>query len=271
MGRRNRFNENLFGQKGRHGFRRKQRSVVCEATRVSMANLSLDGGKCGKPHQRESWENWMAKRIVRKARDFKRKSKNNSTNQFKTESELEGDYLENYYKFVDESSTLKHGGLNDQDLEKIRHESEVLWAGFEKKASRTIRDLEDNGNSDKDEVVNETAGLEMANGSPKLKRRRVQAIRYFPLMCGPDFGFANFTISGTKTRDVTPKYEPEEDEVYYEDQTILDARMAGSELVGIEALIVDQVEGSCNTSNMEDISEEVKAVIEESEDQKWNK
>ncbi|KAI3827544.1 hypothetical protein L1987_01621 [Smallanthus sonchifolius] len=211
----------------------------------------------------------------------------------KTESELEGDYLENYYKFVDESSILKHGGLNDQELEKIRHESEMLWVEFEKehqeqcKSENTIhvasyetftdfleyvgfifdrpdtpiikddyeielldlylfvqakggcravcrnqkwqeiathmglpnhldiklrttymryldlieyyhqnakdrRDLEDNGNSGKDEVGNETTEIETANGSPKFKRRRVQAIRDFPPMCGPHFFFCKF-------------------------------------------------------------------------------
>ncbi|KAI3827954.1 hypothetical protein L1987_02043 [Smallanthus sonchifolius] len=187
----------------------------------------------------------------------------------KCQSELEGDCLENYYKFVDESSTLKHGGLNKQELEKIRHESEMLWLNLKKSIKnnkskvagdsspygipnhldinlritymryldlieyyhqnvKDRRDLKENGNSGKDEVVNETDGLDTANGSQKFKWMRFQAIWDFPPMCGPYFWFTNFTILGTKTRVVTPESEPKEDEVNYEDQAILDVRMDGS-------------------------------------------
>ncbi|KAI3813886.1 hypothetical protein L1987_18621 [Smallanthus sonchifolius] len=50
----------------------------------------------------------------------------------KTDSELEGNYLEKYYTCVAESSNQKQGSLNDQDVERIGHESGMLWNEFEK-------------------------------------------------------------------------------------------------------------------------------------------
>ncbi|KAI3829690.1 hypothetical protein L1987_03818 [Smallanthus sonchifolius] len=70
-------------------------------------------------------------------------------------------------------------------------------------------------------------------------------------MCGPDFGFANFTISCTKERTATPESEPEEDDIYYEDQAVLEAGLAGSDLKRIDASTAGQNEGISSTKKRE--------------------
>ncbi|KAI3828902.1 hypothetical protein L1987_03013 [Smallanthus sonchifolius] len=66
-GKKNEFRGKLLGQDGRYGFKRDQRSAVREATRIGLTNLSLDACKCGKPHQKESRKNTIAKKIVKRA------------------------------------------------------------------------------------------------------------------------------------------------------------------------------------------------------------
>ncbi|KAI3775040.1 hypothetical protein L1987_49608 [Smallanthus sonchifolius] len=304
-GRKNRFKGKLFSQKGRHGFKGNQQSVVRESrknliqrgsTRVRLSNLSLDGGKRGKPHHSESRKNLIAKKMVRKAWDFIRKSKNNSTKPF-TFIELLGvqqnheqvminkesfksefvhmvewfypEYIgfifhrpntriikDNYeidlldlYLLVEARGGFRavcrnqkwqeiatHMGLPyhlDINLRIIYMRYLNLIEYYHQNAKER-RDMESYDNSCMDDVISEAVRAETVDGSPNFKRRRVQAIRDFPPMCGPDFGFANFTISGTKSRPVTPEFEQEkesETEVYCENQAIaLDARIAGSEM-----------------------------------------
>ncbi|KAI3817114.1 hypothetical protein L1987_10903 [Smallanthus sonchifolius] len=210
VGKRNKFNECLFGQKGRHGFRRNQRSFVHEATRVRVANLSVDVGNRGKPHQTYARNH---EQVMNNKESFKREIAHM----------VEWFYLE-YIGFIFDKL--------DTPIMKDDYEIELLDLYLFDQAKGVLRqsqnakdrrDLEDNGNSGKDEVVNEITGSETTNnGSPNFKRRRVQAIRDIPPMCGPDFRFANFTISGTKTRAATPESEPEEDEAVpeeFEDQS----------------------------------------------------
>ncbi|KAI3742429.1 hypothetical protein L1987_60111 [Smallanthus sonchifolius] len=132
----------------------------------------------------------------------------------KTDSELEGDYLEKYYKCMIASSNKKKGGLNDQDVERIGHEFDMLWNEFEKEHRE---------------------------------------------LC-------------TKERATTPESELEEDDIYYEDQAVLDVGLARSDLIGTDASTTVQVERSCTSKEGSAGSELAKyendkAVIKEFEDQ----
>ncbi|KAI3730506.1 hypothetical protein L1987_61676 [Smallanthus sonchifolius] len=193
-----------------------------------MANLSLDGGKRGKPHQTQSREIWMAKRIVRKVRDFKRKSKNNFSNQFVSQNR----------------KMMSRAEKSDKnDLEKIKHASEMLWVELEKEHQ------------------------EQCKSENTVHVESYETFIEFLVMLENHEQVMNNKES-TKTRATTPTSEPEEDEVYYEDQAILDARMVGSYFVGTGVLTADQFDGSCGTSNMEIAeSEAMKDVVEESENQ----
>ncbi|KAI3744597.1 hypothetical protein L1987_57681 [Smallanthus sonchifolius] len=342
-GRRIDFRRESSGQRRGQRFRRDREMVTQRRVRVGFSNLRLDSGNrgSGRPRLEQSWKIRAENKATRRARTFKAKGKPNNQNldreismmfnnlveyvehqEQKTDSELEGDYLEKYYTCVAESSNQKQGGLNDQDVERIGHESEMLWNEFEKehqdffdkpvtpivkedyeielldlylfvqdrggfravcrnqkwleiathmglpkhldiylrinymryldlieyyhRNAKDKRELEDNDCLVNVEIVPDAAVVETTNGSPKFKKRRVQAIRDFPPMCGPDFGFANFTISGTKERAATPESEPEENYTYYDDHAILDTRMGETDLVGTAAVNETQTAGSFN-------------------------